>query len=522
MLARRIARFRARQGRRRNPGVWQRIQLRWGAVLLVLACLAIGVLLLWAPFYWATERLNALNAAWGVGAFEDAGRLEAHWVNLPPLAPFREGQEAHVKGFLARQPLVVAVLDRRQPRTLWIREGEGLVRAQGSPDEALYHQWITQAEAAQRFQFVPPAALNPDPQKQPALVLLGDRWVAVKRWRIGSPEVERALQHTFPEGCRCRLGLRRTGGTSHGLKPEAWGAEPHLQADAYRVTDRWFSLGTTSDAFQGWDLVAIPWLRESRPMAAAVLRHFWIASSFSAAVGLALGAGLWMRRRARLRATLDADRLAALTHSLKTPLAILKIRCDSIRLGRLAPEQQDAELIKLGEEVDHLTLIIEHGLEAIRGSSESGPQAEVGTGWLAQVAEDLAPAFEAEGRALHLELGPDAGRANLPSLRAALLTLLENALFHGGGAVTLSSHRHRKRLVLKVRDEGEGLEAHQLEALGRPFLRLRREGTEGFTRDGKGLGLTLLGQVARKEGWGLTFASAPGQGFTATIELRLA
>lgn len=520
MAIRRVTRFRPKRSSERNPGFWRRVQLRWGAGLLLAASLPILVLLAWAPLYWANDQIARENIAWGQDGFVAAGRVEEHWVSLPQLDPFRNGDEPHVRAFLERQPLLTGLMERRGGRTLWVRAGNRLVPATDEPEAPLYREWIQQAEDAQRFQFIPAAGSIPEPDHPPALVLLGDTWVAVKRWIPGTPEVERALKVVFPEGTPHRFGLAllRHAEQSH-LERQDWGKEPNLQADPARIVNRWFSLETKSDALGQWLLMVIPTWKVGRPMTVRVWKQFWIAAGVSAAIGTGLGLGLWLRRRARLRATLDADRLATLTHSLKTPLAILKFRCDSIRLGRLTPEQEDEQLMKISGEVDHLTLMIEHGLDAIRGQSAAGPQATVSAGWLAQVAEDLAPAFEAEQRALDLEFSSDLGRAALPSLRSALLTLLENALYHGRGTVRFQASRVRRRFQIQVRDEGPGLEPHQLEALGKPFMRLRTRGQEGFQREGQGLGLSLLVQVAQKEGWGLAFQSAPGEGVTATIEI---
>jgi two-component system sensor histidine kinase QseC len=208
-----------------------------------------------------------------------------------------------------------------------------------------------------------------------------------------------------------------------------------------------------------------------------------------------------------------------MTHSLKTPLALLKFRCDSLRLGRLSPDRADEELLKIGEEVDHLTTIIENGLRVIRGGGPSGPRGQATQAWFQEVAEDLRPGFEMEDRELVLHLTEQAGHAPLPSLRAAVLTLVENALGHGKGRVTLETWRTRRRFCIQVSDEGEGLGLHQLKALGKPFQRMRELGKEGFQREGQGLGLSLLIQVADQEGWGLTFSSAPGEGFSALLEV---
>jgi signal transduction histidine kinase len=138
------------------------------------------------------------------------------------------------------------------------------------------------------------------------------------------------------------------------------------------------------------------------------------------------------------------------------------------------------------------------------------------------VADDLRPGFELEGRALQLNLCGQPGHAPLSSLRAAVLTLLENALGHGRGTVTMETWRTRRRLCIQVKDEGDGLAPHQVKALGKPFQRIREAGKEGFLREGQGLGLSLLVQVAEQEGWGLTFASAPGEGFAAILEIPIA
>lgn len=521
MYTRRITRFRPKRSVERNPSLWRRLQMRGGAILLTLGALAIGGLLFMAPNAWAVEQVNTINAALNPASFADMGRIEEAWVALPQVPAFARGDEPAVVELLKGAPLLEALWDRRR-RQLWLRDQDHLIPV---PEADLLplqvFGWVKQAEEAGRFQWTPPLPENLDPVAGPAIILRGDEWTVVKRWRIGSPDTERFLRQVFTRDAKFRFGLiRLQDKESPQLVRQPWGAEPNLQLDPARISEFTFGNAATSNAFDGWELVALPFRQQAQAHWKQVERHYYIAVGASLCVGLSLALGVWLRYRARQRAILDADRLATLTHSLKTPLAILKFRCDSIRLGRLPEDQVDAQLIKVGEEVDHLTLIIENGLDAIRGTSETGPQGEVTAAWLSHVAEDLAPAFEAESRPLDLQLTSDSGRAALPSLRSALLTLLENALFHGQGLVTLRAHKVRKRLQIQVTDEGPGLDRAQMEALGKPFMRIRTRGHEGFQREGQGLGLSLLIQVAQKEGWGLSFGSAPGEGFTATIDIR--
>jgi two-component system sensor histidine kinase QseC len=149
-----------------------------------------------------------------------------------------------------------------------------------------------------------------------------------------------------------------------------------------------------------------------------------------------------------------------------------------------------------------------------------GPQEEVTPEWIRGVARDLAPAFDAEDRHLVVACAELSGKAALPSLRAALVTLVENALFHGCGTVTLETVSLRRRFIIKVSDEGPGLPPVDLASIGRPFMRIREQGREGFRKEGLGLGLSLLTRMAEREGWGLTFASEPGYGLCATLEIQ--
>jgi len=507
-----------------GPSHWQRLQQRSGIVLLFLAGLATAAMLIAAPRLYLVDQVDKarqtfMDAHWG-----DFEAVERHWKNLPILQTVKHGDEADVRRFLADQPLVVALLDRFEGRRLWFRAGDRLVEPHDAALSQQYLGWFSHAEMAQRFEWNPPVTQDPDFGKVATVVLLSDRWLVIKRWKPGSPEVERELGISLAPNHALRMGLIRESDLERAdLKPEPWGAQPHLQADPDRLTSLFLIANTRTNAFgDGWNLGGVAFDDQQTIFKQAIKRKYWAACAVSVLVGTAILLGLWLRHRSRKKAVLDADRLASMTHSLKTPLAILKFRCDSLRLGRLDPDRADVELLKIGEEVDHLTTIIESGLRVIRGGGPSGPRGQANRQWFQVVADDLRSGFELEGRELELRLTDEAGHAPLPSLHSAVLTLVENALGHGKGRVTLATWRNRRRLCIQVSDEGEGLEPHQLKALGKPFQRLREQGKEGFQREGQGLGLSLLIQVAEQEGWGLTFSSAPGEGFSALLEVPAA
>jgi len=519
--------FRHRTSRFRNrrldlePTKWQRLQQRSGLVLLLLSGLALTFALYKVPQYYYNELLLNGMSEFANTHLKECDAIERHWKSLPVLQFVRRGDEPEVVAFLRQQPLVVAMLDRFEGGGLWCREGDHLVPPKDPALEQLYLDWMSHAEEAQRFEWNPPRELDPDFGKIASLVLLSDRWLVLKRWRPGSPEVERELAASIPPGARIRMGIYRDSDEKRtDLAPQEWGADPHLQADPYSLLTISLRANWVDTAFgEGWSSGIVGIMADRKAHWKILRREYWMAYSMSMLVGITVGLGMWLRYRSRRRAMLDADRLASMTHSLKTPLAILKLRCDSLRLGHLDGEQADATLIRIGDEVDHLTLLIENSLRVVRGGAPSSPLGKADRSWFTEVVEDILPAFEQEGRELELDLASEVAKAPLPSLRAALLTLLENALGHGKGPVKLETWRNRKRICIQVSDEGEGVQPHQLKALGKPFQRLRESGKEGFLREGQGLGLSLLIQVAQQEGWGLSFASAPGQGFQALLEV---
>ncbi len=519
MLSRRVTRFQPSRGSNK-PTVWQKLQQFGGLALLILAGAVVALGLFWAPKQLAKNHRQQLMDEFNAKNFDNTSLVEKHWMALPWLPNFREGDEPGVKEFLRKQPLVVAALNRWETRSLWVRDGNRFVRATESPLVQTYRSWITQAEMAQRFQWLPTEIEDPEHDRIASTVLLGDQWIVIKRWEPGTPEVEAALRQVFGEKAPIRVGLAIQKKLRRDMPMEDWGREPNLQVDPGRMVRSTVNLPASSDYFgKEWLLVALPWEEEDRAFSSQLSNRRWIVRGSALGVALLVVLGLWLRHRVRQRAILDMDRLASLTHSLKTPLAVLKFRCDTLRLGRLTPDQTDEELLKLGEEVDRLTTLIETGLMALKGESSGAPKAEVTREWLEDVAADLQVAFEAEGRALELHLCEDAGRAALSSLRSALFTLLENALFHGDGTVALETWRVRRKLLIRVSDEGQPLEPAQLASLGRPYMRFRIKGREGFKREGQGLGVSLLCQVADREGWGLVFSTGGGKGLIATLEI---
>jgi signal transduction histidine kinase len=515
MTVRRVARFRHhrdQEGRLNGP---RRFLGRAFLRILDLVSLFIVILLVATPIVWGRKQANQAIDKWSQPRLNDLAKVETDWMTFPRPPEFVRGDEPDLTGYLREQPLVLALQDRVSGKAVWVRRGDSLVRADDSPEARIIGQWFRLAEEAHTFFWSPTQSLPDEERPVPKIILRGDRWLVAKRWKEGSPEVERSLRNLLGRAATFRVALlKEWDDTRKDLRPQAWGDEPNLQASPYWAQWSIFSTAVVSDEFSGWTFTVIPLRAEAKAIQRGWRIQMFLAALASAIVGGALVLAMVIRARARRKAALNADRMASMTHSLKTPLAILKFRCDTLRLGRLSPDELDSQLIQIGEEADRMSDMIEKALMAIQDSGTVGPQEDVTPEWIHSIAEDLAPAFEAGNRRLVVACTEVNGKAALPSLRAALFTLVENALFHGSGAVTL--------LLIKVSDEGPGLSTLDLESIGRPFMRIREQGREGFGKEGLGLGLSLLRKTAEREGWGLTFASEPGIGLCATLEIQTA
>jgi two-component system sensor histidine kinase RegB len=100
-------------------------------------------------------------------------------------------------------------------------------------------------------------------------------------------------------------------------------------------------------------------------------------------------------------------------------------------------------------------------------------------------------------------------------LQQAVFNLLDNAAEVSPDGIDVALTRHGETLELTVRDEGPGFAAEQLGNLGKPYNSSKAE-------LGRGLGLFLVGNVARKLGGTLTARNVEGTGAEVTLRLPLA
>ncbi|MBN8499587.1 MAG: HAMP domain-containing protein [Sphingomonadales bacterium] len=218
----------------------------------------------------------------------------------------------------------------------------------------------------------------------------------------------------------------------------------------------------------------------------------------------------------RIAALLDEKdvMLGAIGHDLKTPLAALRVRIESV--------DDETERAKMAATIEDITRSLDDILSLARVGRPSDPleatELNALVGQIAEEFEDMGEpvSFTPTERTV-IEL-----RATW--VRRAVRNLVVNALRYGGTA-RIALHRQADRILIAVDDDGPGIPADRIHAMLEPFT--RGEPSRSSTTGGAGLGLTLARAIADQHGGTLHLINrqAPSgavEGLTATLALPLA
>jgi len=199
---------------------------------------------------------------------------------------------------------------------------------------------------------------------------------------------------------------------------------------------------------------------------------------------------------ARIAALLDEKdvMLGAIGHDLKTPLAALRVRIESV--------DDDTERGRMASTIEDITRTLDDILSLARVGRPSDPREMTELSALvAAVVEE----FEDMGEPV--ELG-DTVRMALPLratwIRRALRNLIGNALRYGAQA-EVALAREGGEAVIRIRDSGPGIAEDRIGAMMEPFT--RGEPSRNSETGGAGLGLTLAKAIAEQHGGTLTLVN---------------
>jgi signal transduction histidine kinase len=203
--------------------------------------------------------------------------------------------------------------------------------------------------------------------------------------------------------------------------------------------------------------------------------------------------------------------LGAIGHDLKTPLAALRVRIESV--------ESEAERKKLAATIEEMNRSLDDILSLARAGRAREPlEATELLALTASVVEEYEDLEEP------VTLG-EAQRIVLPVratwLRRGIRNLVGNALRYGKAA-RVSLLREDGEAVIRIEDDGPGIPEGDIARMQEPFT--RGEPSRNTATGGAGLGLALARAIAEQHGGRLVLTNRLGEGGKAaglTAELRL-
>ncbi len=195
----------------------------------------------------------------------------------------------------------------------------------------------------------------------------------------------------------------------------------------------------------------------------------------------------------RLSSLLSADRELAVdaSHQLRTPLTALSMRLEEMIAAAGDPDVVREEGSAALAQAERLASVVSELLSAARRAPSAALSGidEV----VRQQVVEWEPAFRRARRTLEV-VGVRGLHAHFTpgGLAQVLATLLDNALMHGGGTVTIRTSQSARSVVIEVQDEGKGVPAELISRIFERSVSGRPEGT--------GLGLALARTMAAADG----------------------
>ncbi len=237
----------------------------------------------------------------------------------------------------------------------------------------------------------------------------------------------------------------------------------------------------------------------------------------------------------------EADRhkdefLALLAHELRNPLAPIRNAATNLILGGGADPDFERNVRIIDRQAKHLTRLVDDLLDlsrVSRGKLELKPSRVTLAEVLSSAVESSRPLIDECGHTLKLDLPlpsiPIEG--DLVRLSQVFMNLLNNAAKYtpNGGRIEVATESRagaggRDEVVVRVRDDGVGIEPAQQRLLFEMFVRL--DGADQSARrtgGGLGIGLALARKLVRLHGGDIEVRSeGAGRGSEFTVTLPVA
>ena len=214
--------------------------------------------------------------------------------------------------------------------------------------------------------------------------------------------------------------------------------------------------------------------------------------------------------------------MMAVTHELKTPIAVTRLNLETLQKRKLDETQQQKLIANTLQEANRLNILTNNILVA--SQLDAGAYAinkqELN---ISKLAEECAKDFNNRyaSRSVQLDIEEDLyieGETLL--LQMLINNLIDNALKYSpkDAPIHLSIHRNNASILLSVTDEGQGINDTEKKKIFEKFYRIGNEATR--TAKGTGLGLYLCKKIVADHKGYITITDNHPRGSIFTVTLQ--
>lgn len=212
-----------------------------------------------------------------------------------------------------------------------------------------------------------------------------------------------------------------------------------------------------------------------------------------------------MQERLRRLVENRTQLLAAVSHDLRTPITLLRLRAELME-----DEQEQAKVMATLEEMESMVTSV---LDFTRSTFHDEPQRQVDLAALVDsICDDRVDSgatveFDSPGQIPYI--------CRRIELKRALTNLIDNAIKYGGGA-RVTVERNASAIDVLVDDDGPGIPDDKMETIFMPFHRIDASRGQG---GGIGLGLSIAQAIVHGHGGNIYLENRPGGGLRARVSL---
>ena len=221
---------------------------------------------------------------------------------------------------------------------------------------------------------------------------------------------------------------------------------------------------------------------------------------------------------------LKSDFAAAASHELRTPLTTIRGYAELLRerLGKAEPDVREAVDV-IARQTTHLQRLVGNLLREAR-LEHGDPETVDEPTSVAVVLEEVRRGFPGAIDRIRLRIEPDLPSVALDpiALHEIAANLADNALKYSapGSPVDVEAELDDGSLVIRVRDEGQGIPHGDLPRIFDRFTQI--DGSSTRAHGGVGLGLHLVRELTRRAGGDVGVESVVGRGTTFTVRIPVA